>query len=640
MKKLILLCLTALLACNLKAQTTSVDSLINVLETQKLTNKEKIELYKEICFCYEKNNMDKLLEYAEKGLKLAKKENDNAAIINFYRFTGNGYTFKGKYGDALFYIEKALELSVKINDKRSQAILYGCISNVHTLQGNDTLALQYIYKCLSIFEDIDDKKNCVISLCNIGSIYSKLLNDTQALSYFERAKIIAEQINYDYGKELVYYNMADIHFNKKEFDTAIDYASKSLEISRKIKDKQGEMLSLQLLANYYCEGKKECDKGEKYALESLHVAEEYGEPRLIFTAWSILSTVYLHQGRYEECENLSLKAWEYDSSILENLSQESMNILNNLAKSYIYLGNKEKAADYFEKFKELITKQTDKQFQESIAEMEVKYETEKKEIRINALEKEKTLYAWIIAISIIAALLAFVILFFRHKLNLQKRRQAEQQVKQLEQEKRLVAAQALIDGEVAERSRLARDLHDGLGGMLSVVKLNLKDMKGYSILDNLDVDHFNKAMDMLDRSITELRRVAHHIMPESLMRYGLKVSLDDFCRAIPGASFRFFGDDANLDSRFKILIYRCAYELINNAVKHANATNINIQLMIENGLISLSVHDDGSGFNSEKITEGSGLENVRIRVASYNGKMNIYSPPDKGTEVSIEIELS
>jgi signal transduction histidine kinase len=270
--------------------------------------------------------------------------------------------------------------------------------------------------------------------------------------------------------------------------------------------------------------------------------------------------------------------------------------------------------------------------------MEVKYETEKKEMRIAMLEKENILRMWITVTGIIVVLLAFGILFFRHKLNIQKRKQAEQQIKQLEQEKQLVATQAVIDGETAERSRLARDLHDGLGGMLSVVKLNLKDMKGYTVLDNLDVDHFHKAMDMLDKSITELRRVAHHIMPESLMRYGLKTSLDDFCRAIPGADFRFFGNDADLDNRLKTLIYRCTYELVNNAVKHANATSVNVQLMIENGLISLSVHDNGAGFDPEKITAGAGLENVRVRVASYNGKMTIYSLPGKGTEVTIEIE--
>jgi signal transduction histidine kinase len=447
---------------------------------------------------------------------------------------------------------------------------------------------------------------------------------------------MAEELDDSFSKMHVYYQLGCIYDANKEYNLALEYHLKVLEFGREIGNKNAEIVSLNSIANIYCKEYQDFEKAEKYALESLNIAEKFQNPKMMVASWGILSNIYLYQKRYLESDDMATKAWEVDSIDL----YEWRNIIPNIIFANIYLCNAEKAVQFFQKYISLTIKNNEKDYRESLSEMEVKYETEKKEIRIDALEKEKTLYIWIIVISIIAALLAFGILFFRHKLNIQKRKQAEQQIKQLEQEKQLVASQSLIDGEAAERSRLARDLHDGLGGMLSVVKLNLKDMKGYSILDNLDVDHFNKAMDMLDRSITELRRVAHHIMPESLMRYGLKVSLDDFCRAIPGASFRFFGDDKDLDNRLKTLIYRCAYELINNAVKYANATNINVQLMIENGLISLSVHDDGTGFDPEKVTEGAGLENVRVRVASYNGKMNIYSSSGKGTEVSIEIEPS
>src|SRR5690606_16177210 len=108
------------------------------------------------------------------------------------------------------------------------------------------------------------------------------------------------------------------------------------------------------------------------------------------------------------------------------------------------------------------------------------------------------------------------------------RKLAEEESRRLEQEKQLVAVQATLDGEAAERSRLAKDLHDGLGGMLSAVKLNLPQIKGNALLEAVDVTRFQTALGMLDDSIQELRRVAHHMMPESLMRYGLKVSLADF----------------------------------------------------------------------------------------------------------------
>ena len=636
MKKIILLCLTALFACNLKAQTQNVDSLVNVLETQKLTAKEQLELYDKICKAYQRYNREKFITYSEKGLHLAQKEKDKNMTAMFYRYLGLSYTSRNEYDTAKIYYEKALDLTIEIKDKNFEANIYQLLGNLYARQNNNTLALQYHLKALPIFETLGNKKGCMGVFINIGSIYYALHNNERALYYIKQAETIAEELNDNSGKLGVYYNLGEIYYFKNEFDTAVYYELKMLEISRIVKSKTDEIFSLQSLAHIYSGGIKDYGKAEEYAIECLRIAEEYGDWRNINGAYHVLSLVYLHQKRYKDSEIVALKAWEIDSTA----TIENIGIVINLIKSYIHLGNKDKADYFFQKYIDIMEIYNEKSYRDSITDMEIKYETEKKELRIAALEKEKTLYTLIIIISVVAALFAFAILFYRHKLNVQKCKHVEQQVKQLEQEKQLVAAQALIDGEAAERSRLARDLHDGLGGMLSVVKLNLKDMKGYSVLDNLDIDHFNKAMVMLDQSISELRRVAHHIMPESLMRHGLKTSLDDFCRAIPGANFRFFGDDTDLDNRLKTLIYRCAYELINNAVKHANATNINVQLMIENGLVSLSVHDDGTGFDPEKVMEGSGLENVRIRVASYNGKMNIYSSPGKGTEVSIEIEPS
>jgi signal transduction histidine kinase len=293
----------------------------------------------------------------------------------------------------------------------------------------------------------------------------------------------------------------------------------------------------------------------------------------------------------------------------------------------------------------LNTLYSEKSFQSIVSDLSIKYETEKKELKIAALEEKEQLYIWLVAAAAVILLLAFGLLLFLYRVNAQKRKLLEQQceiaehqVKQLEQEKQLVATQAVLDGETAERSRLARDLHDGLGGMLSVVKLNLNDMKHFAIVDGPDVERFGTALDMLDQSIGELRRVAHHIMPESLMRYGLKVAIEDFCRAVPIAHFQYLGENSRLDNRLEVLIYRCAYELINNAVKHAQASAVNVQLMVDNGVIALTVHDNGVGFDPQKVNSGMGLENIRTRIAMYNGKMTIHSAPGEGTEVSIEID--
>src|SRR5690606_12891419 len=266
------------------------------------------------------------------------------------------------------------------------------------------------------------------------------------------------------------------------------------------------------------------------------------------------------------------------------------------------------------------------------------YQTEKKELKIEALEKQRQLYIWLGIAGIFILLIALAFAFIRYRLAVSKRKLAEEEAQRLEQEKQLVAVQATLDGEAAERTRLAKDLHDGLGSMLSLVKFNLPQVKGDAVLEAVDVSRFQTALGMLDQSIQELRRVAHHMMPESLLRYGLKASLSDFCTALPNADFHYFGDETRLPEKVEIMIYRCIHELVNNARKHAQATHINVQLVQEEDRISFTVQDDGIGFDQEKVSEGMGLKNVRQRVAAFQGKMSIYST-SQGTEIHVELEF-
>ena len=277
--------------------------------------------------------------------------------------------------------------------------------------------------------------------------------------------------------------------------------------------------------------------------------------------------------------------------------------------------------------------------QRQLALLETEYESEKKELRINNLEKQQQFYTSMsIAGGIILLIsLAFAVILYRLAVN--KRKLAEKEIQRIEQEKQLIAVQATLDGEAAERTRLAKDLHDGFGSMLSVVKFNLPQMKGDVLLEHVDVDRFHRALGMLDDSIHELRRVAHHMMPEALLRYGLKVSIADFCDAIPMTDFHYFGDEVRLPEKLEIMVYRCIHELVNNALKHAKASHINVQLVQENDRLSFTVQDDGIGFDQKTTFEGMGLRNIRQRVEAFQGKMNIYSS-DQGTEIHVEMELT
>jgi signal transduction histidine kinase len=282
----------------------------------------------------------------------------------------------------------------------------------------------------------------------------------------------------------------------------------------------------------------------------------------------------------------------------------------------------------------------------AVEELKIKYETEKKEIKISDLEEEKRLIIWLGVAGGAVLLLALAAFFSLWRWTVQKKRLAEsqrelakQQVKQLEQEKQLIATQAVLDGEVQERIRIARDLHDSLGSILAAAKYNMLGIKQISTLGEKDVECYNKAVSLLNDSINEMRRVAHHLMPDALSRFGLKPAIGDFCTALPAVQFVWYGEESRLDPKLEEMVYRIVHELIGNALKHSGASHILVQIVQEPDRIALTVEDNGKGFNPEVITAGMGLANVRTRVTSFGGILNIDSKAGVGTEINVELRV-
>jgi signal transduction histidine kinase len=606
------------------AQPQRVDSLVNVLDTQKLTPAEQLVIYEDIC-AHIGDDVEKFVGYTEKGLALAQKENDKAMIARFLINLGASYSVRGDDDRALVYYEKALVLALNVKNEKPilEATIYADMAVLYSCQFKHEEALEYYLKALAIFEKIGSKEGRMNILGNLAVTHIDLNNNEQAIYYLEQLKAMAEELNDKVEMCSVYLNFGHVYFNDGEVDKALEYFLKSLEISRPNRLRAEEMEALLALARIYSDELEDFDKAEEYADEVLHLAEEYASPSIV-AARLMLAHIYLKQKRYKECDASAFVAWELDSVNIGN----GMDAASHIVLANIFLGNTTKAAYFFKKYEDFVKQFNDESLHKSLSEMEVKYETEKKELRIAEMEKEKVFYIWLGIIGGILLLALLLLFIIRHRLAVNKQKLAEQQMQQ-------VATQAVLDGETAERTRLARDLHDGLGGMLSVVKLNLDDL-----------EHLQNAREMLDRSIDELRRVAHHMMPESLLRYGLKASLEDFCLSVPNAKFHYFGDDSRLEDRIEILIYRCTYELVNNAIKHSKASTINIQLIQDADRISLTVQDDGCGFDTAMVeapnlgvSTGMGLENLRVRVAACKGNMTLYSSPGKGTEAYVELKV-
>ncbi|MDR1887025.1 MAG: tetratricopeptide repeat protein, partial [Prevotellaceae bacterium] len=519
MKKIIIICLTAMMFCNkIAAQQTNVDSLINVLKTHELENEDKLQLYHNIVSCYFNNDSDKTIAYAKDGLNLAEKVQHDSWASSFSNSMGVVYMFKNEYDSAIHCLKNAIDFSVKAKNKRVGNAAYVTLGTLYNKQGKYETALKYYVDVLPSLESEKQYESYANTLVNIGTIHQGLRDDKNALKYYGQAIKIAEEHNLARTMMGAYSGMGCVYADKQQHDSALFYALESLQISHSYNDKHYIIINTQVITGMYA-ALEDFDNAEKYLKECMETAGEYGDKQTIIMSWLIASNVYLNMRRFKDCEIYALKAWEADSTDSNNAVNASMA----LANAYAFLGNGDKANYFMGQNKNIRDRLNTKSLRESLAEMEVKYETEKKEMRIATLERERKLYAWIVIVSIIAALSSFGVLYFRRRLH-------RQQLKQLEQEKQLVASKAVIDGEASERSRLARDLHDGLSGMLSAVKLNLKHMKGFSLLDSADVAHFNTAIEMLDGSMGELRRIAHNLMPDALIKSGLQTALDDFCR--------------------------------------------------------------------------------------------------------------
>ncbi len=624
----------------------NLDSLLSLLPSVK-QDSSVVKLYLNIGEQYETNQPEIAKQYYLKAGKLSSRINyvqgfckyasnytavlnmqgeiDSSLMINQQSFEAaqsihnemliakslfniaNCYNYKGQYETALDYYLKITPYFEKLNNKSYLSLLYDVMQLIYQNMEQYDKAIFYGEKALALSSDQPESNSRGVILMNLSINYAKA-NPPQTQKaidgYIESLRIAKLNQNL-YLESSVLVNLADHYYHIKEYEKARDYYTEVLPIQISIDDQQGICMSKRGLS-YYELYKKRFDSAEELLLQALAIAKENHFLTEEKDCFSSLAEVYMARNDYRRYHHY---AQQHDS-------------VNDIIMN------------------EKILRAT--------KELELKYESDKKQTQINLLEKDKKLQK-IYFIGMLGASIFLITLGFFYSRN-QKRKHlliekdAElkaQRISELEKEKQLTASQALLEGESAERKRLARDLHDGLGGMLSIVKLNLINMKGNAILPESDVPAFHNALEMLDSSIRELRRVAHNLMPESLMRYGLKAALTDFCRTIDHLNLHFFGDEARIDEKFEVAIFRIAQELVNNAIKHSGADQINVQIIQEKNRVNLVVHDNGAGFDTTTLQteKTSGIRSIRSRVESLGGQLELSSFPDKGTEVQVNFNF-
>lgn len=540
------------------------------------------------------------------ALQLAKLIKDSLAIIKASFNVANSYTFLSKNDSTLYYYFQVLPYLEKQTDNRLLSVAYNNLQDIYRRLHQFEKGIYYGKKGVKICRINGDSLKLEYGLTNLGLNYASLEIMDTAIACYKEAFAISKRINDQYGESAAWINMADIDYKQGRYESAKTGFMQALKIAEKLQLSETATIALKGMGMYFLQMKNYA-VARRYADSSLRLATQNKNREERSKIYKLLSDI-----AYASQDMLS--AGEFD------LKQDKLNdSINN------------------DNVSEIVTR------------YEKEYETAKKESQIalqRAQLKQQSVLNYLLTGGSAALLIISILLYrnYRHKQHLQQLR-----IEELETEKQLTAMEAVLKGEERERTRLAKDLHDGLGGMLSGIKFSLSNMKENLIMTPDNALAFERSMDMLDSSIKEMRRVAHNMMPEMLLRYGLKTGLEEFCNEInrSGAihtNYQFIGStDTKIDQTVAVTVYRIVQELVNNAIKHARAQNVLVQLHVSDveKLVTITVEDDGTGFDKNLLngSGGMGWNNIQSRVDFLKGKTDIISEKGKGTSVLIEINI-
>jgi two-component system NarL family sensor kinase len=615
------------------------DSLLKVLSFSKEDTNKVLTLITTGQYV-EYNNLEDAKYYYLQANTLSEKLNYTMGILKYYSNYTAVLNIQARFDSALILTKEALQLANKFGNEERIIIAQQNLSATYSYLQDYENALQYLLPSVAYFEKTNNDARLNLVYDNLGVIYRETKQYDRALEYHQKALAIARKSGSSYDIANVLSNLGNAYTSLKKYDTAIAIMQEGLSIAKQenydnivsnttsnigsILIKQGRYDSL----NYYC-------------TEGLRLAEKLGDSLTMVNNIYGLAVHAFYKSDFKNSEDLANTGFAMAQK--RNYVEPLQLFADILSELYLVKGDLKKY-DYYNRLSiELSEKYFSERMQRNVQTLDKKYEMEKKEKQLllqqSAIRKKNTLNY--ILIGSTAALLLISLLGYRTYQ--QKRKLQEQKITQLEKEKLLLATQSIVKGQEEERNRLAQDLHDGLGGLLSGVKLQLGAMKGNLILSEEHGRTFNNALGKLDESISEMRRVAHNMMPEALMKLGLQQALQDYCDGLSESqSFKingeFYGLEKRMDSSTEIVVYRIVQELLNNVVKHSGATTILAQVMRQENNLSITVEDNGRGFDMTQtdILKGAGLKNIQSRVDYLKGQLDIQSTPGKGTSVHID----
>lgn len=634
------------LCADQKPLSTTIDSLKKQLELSE--NYDRYWILLELSEEIRMDDPDQSESYMLQAKEYINEETADLKLFFYYKNFAGVKLSQNHYEEALELSEKALMIEFDNKNAKDNIHIYEFIATAYQFLGENVKAHEALFSGLRLSDslNIDTVK---VSLYNtIGIIYNSMTDFIMAEKYFLLAIDLAKKFNQKSLSILAKGNLAMLYTNQERYDESIDLNLEVIELVNKTAEKRNLGVFYNNLANNYTQQHK-FKKALSYLYKALKIGIEKKRNYSVAVRSLNISAAYL------ELENYDLAKENLDraTKIAEELKNKELYI-HGLYYSFEYyerIGNYKEALNYHKEY----TIQNDSLLNESrikaVAEFEEKYESEKKEKEILALsqdkataeKRERTLIYIVLILSL--GLLAFGSVFYYLRQNqiknsiIQKKnlKIASDKIQLLEKGKEIIALESLITGQESERGRLAKEMHDGLGGLLAISHSKLANLCRSEIEVN---PALNEAFDLVGDAYNQVRQISHNLMPLGLEKFGLVAALTNLIQSVNqqneiSVDFRTYNFDLFLNNELGLNIYRISQEALANVLKSAKAKTVLIELIQHKDMISLSIEDDGIGFNLDDNTSGIGIRSMRDRTELLNGKFSIESKISIGTSIFV-----
>lgn len=569
-----------------------------------------------------------------------------------------------KIRDAILYGEESVKNSDKIGMYSQSQSLRVDLGYLYYSLDDKLIAMNLLYKSLSSWDGNLPKEKLPEAYIGIAQIHLDQKN------FQDAEKSIREALKYNpkpaYKAE-VYNVLGQINYRNDNYLAALEQFSQALVINEKIQSDESLGKNYKQIANvFYKLGRYE--KAERFYFLAVEHDSACMNKEELANVYGQLMNLYTIVSKSDKAFEFGMLALD----VQENNSDLSLkeNVYKGLSDIHRAKGEFEKALEYHTEYNKIVKLKADLAQKEINSEFKVKYEIEKKERELEELNnqkrltelafqqriednnKEKNMLFTFGVLMFIIIILGAVILFNYQRqiesnktITLKTEEINRVKIKELEKSLRLESVNAMLKGQEIERRRIAKDLHDSVGALLSSIKLHFESMnKVFSSDKNKNL--YSKTKQLIDDACHEVRNISHDMMPGSLEKFGLIPALQDYTSKLKlnkklEVDVVDYGIPQHLDNTVSMNAYRIVQELLNNVIKHSDAREVMVQLTMKEGKLNIMVEDDGIGFNPERDKEkGIGLKNIISRVNYLNGEIHFDTQNGNGTNVMIDFPVA